>query len=770
MVSIADRTVRIWDPDSGLLIREEVVNQARGMDSLCSWQDATGSHIALGGYDGALRVCDIDSTPIAETVFAGHVGTIRALVAWVRPDGSARLASAGSDGIRIWDPATSLLLGDVLTGHSAGLRTLTCWEDSDGTVRLASAGDDGTVKMWDPERGIELRTVEVGAVGIWGLSDSPAQQDLLDRTILVNAIADQVSPPIGSAGDEMAGPAIVTIEGPWGCGKSTLMELVRRRIGERSNSPEREDVRPRRLTVRGAMKLLGNPAPVGPAPVATPRRGVVTAWFNPWAHQSGEQIWAGLTEAIVEAVEPALYPTEAERERYWFIHNIVRLDRHALYRTLRRRIVSPLWGVALVTIALPLALAIGQLGKSFRLLDSAVAAVLAVAPAVALLIAGALHTAHRYFRGWAVGYLPYDVFSGPVSVSSLVPSSAEEPGETGPIDPLRQAARGSLYLHQHNVSEMMADVAAAGYSLIVFIDDLDRCRAATISEVFEAVNLFLTGLTAGGLRARFVIGVDPAVVAAHLDSAYEAVGSHRIGPQGDDPSIGWAFLRKLVQLPVTVPRISSQAISSFIDRATGDGVQAVQESGPIEAVPVRAAVGTSQPVIAPSTSESGPAGSVAPVRALLAGRTVVHTVPWRVMEKHPKVRALLVERLAAQPDRSIREAKRLINIWQLYERVLAAGDPIDDPAARIERARHLVVLAEIIARWPALQPFLNRHDADQHGLRILAEAVGADPDWQQAVIRLGIDPERHRKALANLRALLRAYDGTAVADLAHRLM
>ncbi|MGW4533995.1 P-loop NTPase fold protein [Nocardia sp. NPDC004340] len=773
MVSIADRTVRIWDPDTGLLIREEVINQARGLDSLCSWQDEAGTHIALGGYDGMIRVWNLDTTPITETVLSGHIGTIRALTAWVRPDGRARLASAGADGIRVWDPASARAIGAALTNHRAGLRTMTSWETVDGVVRLASAGDDGTVKMWDPERGIELRTVEVGAVGIWGLSDSPAQQDLLDRTVLVNAIADQVSPPIGSAENDMAGPAIVTIEGPWGCGKSTLMELVRQKISAGSDHPAHEGVRPRRLTVRGAMKLLKRPAPPGPGPAAAPRRGVVTAWFNPWAHQSGEQIWAGLTEAIVEAVEPALYPSEAERERYWFAHNIVRLDRYALYRTLRRRIVSPLWGVALVTVALPLALAIGQLGRSFRLLDSAVAAVLAVTPAVVLLLAGAVHSAYRYFRGWAVGYLPYDVFSGPVSMSGLSVPTAVEPGEAGPIDPLRQAARGSLYLHQHDVSEMMADVNAAGYSLIVFIDDLDRCRAATISEVFEAVNLFLTGLTSGGYHARFVIGVDPAVVAAHLDSAYETVGSHRIGPQGDDPSIGWAFLRKLVQLPVTVPRISSQAISSFVDRATGEvgAILAVPFSS-VEATPVGVpgppASESPQPVVAQSAS--APARSVSPARALLTGRTIVQTVPWRLMEKHPRVRGLLVERLAAQPDRSIREAKRLINIWQLYERVLSAGDPIDDPVARIDRARHLVVLAEIIARWPALQPFLNRHDAEQHGLRILAEAVDDDEAWQLGVARLGIDPERHRKALANLRGLLEAYDGKAVADLAHRLM
>jgi len=79
--------------------------------------------------------------------------------------------------------------------------------------------------------------------------------------------------------------------------------------------------------------------------------GVVSVWFNPWAHQSGDQIWAGLTKAIIDAGEPVLYPTRAGREQYWFSHNEDRIDHHSLRRTIQRRIVSPLLGVAAAATA-----------------------------------------------------------------------------------------------------------------------------------------------------------------------------------------------------------------------------------------------------------------------------------------------------------------------------------------------------------------------------------------------------------------------------------
>ena len=105
----------------------------------------------------------------------------------------------------------------------------------------------------------------------------------------------------------------------------------------------------------------------------------------------------------------------------------------------------------------------------------------------------------------------------------------------------------------------------------------------------------------------------------------------------------------------------------------------------------------------------------------------------------------------------------------MYVRLAGPTDP-GTPAAAIRRAQHLLVLAEIVTRWPALQPPLHRRTGDRRELQILADSVTDDESWHQAVRQLDIDPDRHRKALDNLRELLRNHDGHAVADLASLLL
>ncbi len=170
------------------------------------------------------------------------------------------------------------------------------------------------------------------------------EKDLLDRRALAEALAEKLyDHAIGPRGAE-PGPTVVTIEGPWGSGKSTLLDFVRDCLPP----PQTSIAVAERLTVRTASRLLrdgASPAPRDGDPETpggvsdcaappSPTRGVVTAWFNPWAHQSGEQVWAGLVAEIIEAARPVLYPSEDAREHYWFRRNLTRVDRYALRRTL----------------------------------------------------------------------------------------------------------------------------------------------------------------------------------------------------------------------------------------------------------------------------------------------------------------------------------------------------------------------------------------------------------------------------------------------------
>jgi hypothetical protein len=571
------------------------------------------------------------------------------------------------------------------------------------------------------------------------------EKDLLGRRALADALAGKLYDHAIGPHDLDPGPTVVTIEGPWGSGKSTLLDLVRERLPD----PPRSDVAAPRLTVREASQLLRDAPPV---PTVTPPlvhpRGVVTAWFNPWAHQSGEQVWAGLVAEIIEAAQPVLYPTESARERYWLARNLTRVDRYALRRTLHRRTLSPELTLGALGVVASLAIAIAEIETTVRVLGVHVqTAIVALVIAVTFLVLGGVHTAWRFLRAPAARFLPGELFYGPVN-ASIAEDVATTP--EGMSDPLRRARAGSLYLHQHHVSELVADLDRAGYELVVFVDDLDRCRALTTAEVFEAINLFLAGFVTerrgtgrenpgdpgSSLRARFVIGLDPVVVAGHLDRVYADLYDPDTALDGEDPSPGWAFLRKLVHLPVLVPQVSDSEMFRIVDQIAG-----------VSEEPAR--------IPRQRSDDEAPAGAA-----------------WR-LPRHPSIQALVRERLSAQPDRSIREAMRQLNLWEFYERVLALTDPTPSPELGLERSRNLVILAEIVTRWPALQRFLHRSYGDhgeQTGLQRIAAGADDDERWPGVAHEVLGGRGGYDEALDTLRDLLRRYDGRGVADLATQLL
>jgi WD40 repeat protein len=760
----ADGVIQVWDPESGTPVFPPVVAHDGWVRALAVWQDGTRTLLASGGYDGTVRVWDAETGAPLGPPLTGHTGRVGAVATWTAADGGARLASAGEDGIIcLWDLDEHGQIGDRLGGHVAGIWALTSWRDPDGGVRLASAGQDGSVRLWDPELGHALRTIEIGPISIWGVSDAPTRRDVIGRQPLADAIADQLRQPPGDPnlphGD---GPTVVSVEGPWGCGKSTLMNLVRERLPK--PTPEPGTSGRRHLTVRAVMRAVRQHTtrPVRPETVPPPApTSMVTAWFNPWAYQSGEQVWAGLANEIIEAAAEVLYPTEADREHYWLARNLDRIDRYALGRSLRLRTRSPILGIGMVALVVPLVLALVQLDTPIEL--GAIAPtplVLALTIAIATVVAAGLDTAWRRWFGKAVSYLPTDLLTGPVAEGT--PVSGGDDQADADSDPLRHARTGALYLHQHNIGDLVDDLAAAGYGLVVFVDDIDRCQPGTIAEVFEAINLFLSNVASrGGLRAHFVVGLDSAVVASHLDTAYGQHTDPTVALHGDDPTPGWAFLRKLIQLPVIVPEVPDEGVRRLVDEVTAPRSAAGEAAVKAPFLPPMSS-GVGRQGAKPASSRARPTIVKVP-----APRTPVDTITWRSAEGHPEVRELLIRRLSGQFNRSIREAKRLINVWQFYERIMEVVEPLAEPDAMVVRARRLIILAEIVTRWPALQRGLHRHVDGRRGLQLLAAAVDDEVAWKQTAATLGLDGQ---PALSGLRSLLREEDGPAVADLAARLM
>jgi hypothetical protein len=109
-------------------------------------------------------------------------------------------------------------------------------------------------------------------------------------------------------------------------------------------------------------------------------------------------------------------------------------------------------------------------------------------------------------------------------------------------------------------------------SFYIFVDDLDRCSPAIVADTIEAVNLFLT--KAFG-PCNFVLALDPATVAAHLETAHPSIQERAM----DDPvsfghlrHTGWRFMEKIVDLPIRLPRIPDAAISNYLNELLNAGL------------------------------------------------------------------------------------------------------------------------------------------------------------------------------------------------------
>ena len=156
-----------------------------------------------------------------------------------------------------------------------------------------------------------------------------------------------------------------------------------------------------------------------------------------------------------------------------------------------------------------------------------------------------------------------------VTRSSSAGILSREPG-ADTADPLDAGGRGYLYLLQHDVRELV-DLATEHASFYIFVDDLDRCSPAIVADTIEAVNLFLT--KAFG-PCNFVLALDPATVAAHLETAHPSIQQRAM----DDPvsfghlrHTGWRFMEKIVDLPIRLPRIPDAAISNYLNELLNAG-------------------------------------------------------------------------------------------------------------------------------------------------------------------------------------------------------
>lgn len=98
-------------------------------------------------------------------------------------------------------------------------------------------------------------------------------------------------------------------------------------------------------------------------------------------------------------------------------------------------------------------------------------------------------------------------------------------------------------------------------SLVILIDDLDRCLPERIIETLEAIKLFVLVP-----RTAFVIGADPRIVRHAIGTRYvkRQIGNDDVS-KDEVEELTKDYLEKLIQIPYHLPRLSPAEIETYIN-------------------------------------------------------------------------------------------------------------------------------------------------------------------------------------------------------------
>ena len=518
-----------------------------------------GGALIAGGDDGTVRLWNWEAGPDplqAPLELRGHTGGVNAVAA--SPNG-ALVASGGDDTtVRLWDRRKGVAFR-VLNGHTGAVRGVAFTPDG---VTLVSVGDDGRIAQWNVHTG-ELVRISGQTVRpmprIPGLnSDEPSPVDQLGMADDVRTLAALVA----AAGTRP--PLAIALLGEWGAGKSSIMLQMRHMI-DRLATLSRANP--------GQSLFVGN---------------VRQVCFNAW-HYNDTSVWTGLIEqlfGVLAATEqdPEAGPVDlaaAEHARDRLKRELdaerayrTRLDRlrpatvlRARWRDLRAWSLGALFAATVYCA--------GWAWRRVGAVSSAPTSLLQRAWVWGRTLgqpSGALDTA-RKDAARRIGLLE-DKLARVDTAARLAVLLRESTRDTYTS---QRGLIGQVHRDLETLDTVLAELrrrhSAAPESnmeipqplerIVLYIDDLDRCTPARISEVLAAIHLMLA-------LPLFIV-----VVAVDPRWLCSALREHHNGLLTSDSDAGRAaspldYLGKIFQIPFAVHQPAEAALGRYLTSLLSD--------------------------------------------------------------------------------------------------------------------------------------------------------------------------------------------------------
>lgn len=221
----SDETLRLWDAESGALLRS-IKGHAGTVQSVAFSPD--GTRLLSGSKDGAVKLWDVATGGLLRTIEAQHPTGVRAVA--FSPDGKSVLSAGGlgskENMLALWDAETGQLLR-TFEGHPDRLLpgVTSVAFSPDGTLVL-SVGHDNKLKLWSAASGQLVRTFSGHRIKIRSLAFSRDGARVLSAGIrqtltvwdvasgqLIDSFDGNYSGQVASVAAAPAGPRVLSASG-----------------------------------------------------------------------------------------------------------------------------------------------------------------------------------------------------------------------------------------------------------------------------------------------------------------------------------------------------------------------------------------------------------------------------------------------------------------------------------------------------------------------------------------------------------------------------
>lgn len=313
-------------------------------------------------------------------------------------------------------------------------------------------------------------------------------------------VADACASLLRQSGGE---PISIGVSGGWGAGKSSLVKMVAARLQAPASSPQT------------GLAVVGEPAAIPPAAAShqataqgTPQsHKYVVITFNPWLYQDFESARSALLQIVGdEVLELAKEDVTLQRKALELLQRINLL-----------RLVQ-IGGEAAITITT--GVPVGAIGKAI---------------------------------GKAVGFWKSSNADRPADATDADEGDGDDEALELKTDGLLNPAKplslpNEIHAFRLALEKMLEEL---NITLVVFVDDLDRCLPETAISTLESIRLLLFLK-----RTAFVIAADN-------DFIHAAVKRHFEG-SGITNDIATNYFDKLIQVPLHVPRIGVNEAKAYL--------------------------------------------------------------------------------------------------------------------------------------------------------------------------------------------------------------